>query len=499
MQLSTTALGEINPYFVLFSADGVIIALGPLAKRVAGIQRHEATTLDEIITVERPILIGIDEMISHARQLIVFRFAGSIVPMRGQIIPDNGMFVLVSNPWVSTDEEHNELPDELLKNAHHESWSDYYTISQIFRHQTEELEKTILKLSRSESQLRNIINGVVEAIVIIDVVGNIVQVNPAFQKMFGYDSTELLGHNISLIMPEPHRSQHNQYLGQYLATGEGRVIGIGRDVTGIRKDGSIVPVHLSVSVATSFGNKYFVGIMDDISARKQMEKLKDDFISTVSHELKTPLTSVLSSFEFLEDLAAKERNPDLSKWVQLGSRNAKRLKELVTGILSVEKLSSGTFSITGESIEIKGLLSKFRDAQLDFLQTIASGTEFKDTDASAIVVTDFQAFSLVMVNLLRNAARHSRSTAPIQIGVESVTESEVVFFVRDFGIGIAPEQQKAIFEKFYRIGEVDARHTSGTGLGLSIAKSVLERMHGRIWLESSPGKGSTFFFSLPRD
>ncbi len=497
ISIGESALAEISPYFVAFGSSGTVLAMGPFARQASARTASEGMSLTDVIDVVRPQFADIDDMLSHQRQLIIFRFKASGIAMRGQIVPDGEKYLLVSNPWVSTDAEYQELPKELLLYAHHEAWSDYFTISQIFRHQAKELESTVQKLSRSESQLRNIINGVVEAIVIIDMQGIIIQVNPSFVHMFGYAADELVGKNISMIMPEPYKSKHDYYLGQYLATGVGNVIGQGRDVTGLKKDGTSVPLHLSVSVATSFGTKYFVGILEDISSRKRVEKMKDDFIATVSHELKTPLTSVLSSFEFLDELTATDLTGAMRKWVELGNRNAIRLKDLITGILSAEKLSSGTFMIEGEDLEVSELLRKFKDTHLDFVQAISAGIEFLPAPPGATVHADTQAFYLVMINLVRNAVRHARSTRPLQVGVHSADENQVVFVVRDFGIGIPADQQAAIFERFYRVEDVDSRHSSGTGLGLSIAKSVVTRMSGKIWLESEIGQGTSVYFSLP--
>ncbi|MDP1898146.1 MAG: PAS domain S-box protein, partial [Sulfurimicrobium sp.] len=164
-------------------------------------------------------------------------------------------------------------------------------------------------IKASETRIRTLVDTIVDGIIVIDAKGSIQTLNPAAVRLFGYAPDEVQGKNVKMLMPEPYAHEHDGYLHNYLSTGKKKIIGIGREVTGLRKDGSTFPMELSVSEMEVDGERLFNGIVRDITERKKTERLKSEFVSTVSHELRTPLTSIRGSLGLVAGGVAGELSP----------------------------------------------------------------------------------------------------------------------------------------------------------------------------------------------
>lgn len=207
-------------------------------------------------------------------------------------------------------------------------------------------------LKSSENRIRAIVETVVDGIISIDARGSIQTANHAAEKIFGYSRDEMVGHNVKLLMPDPDHSAHDGYLTNYLTTGKRKVIGIGREVTGRRKDGSTFPMELAVSEMNVNGARMFTGIVRDITERKKIERLKSEFVSTVSHELRTPLTSIRGALGLVLGKASAGLSEKARTLLETANRNSERLTLLINDILDLEKMESGRLEFEFKPIDL---------------------------------------------------------------------------------------------------------------------------------------------------
>ena len=207
-----------------------------------------------------------------------------------------------------------------------------------------------------ENRTRAIIETVIDGIITINMSGIIETVNPATLKIFGYDKDEMIGQNVKMLMPNPYHDEHDGYLQHYHETNEKRVIGIGREVEGLRKDGSIFPLELSVTEMDVNGKRMFTGIVRDITERKEAQRMKEEFISTVSHELRTPLTSIRGSIGLLTGGAAGEFGDQARQLLTIAQNNTERLLLLINDILDISKIEAGKMDFVFKQLDVQALL-----------------------------------------------------------------------------------------------------------------------------------------------
>ncbi len=223
------------------------------------------------------------------------------------------------------------------------------------------LAEQLAKLDKQSRHTQAVVDNVIDAIITIDGRGHIASANRATERIFGYTLDEMLGNNVKMLMPEPYRSQHDGFLANYQATGIARIIGIGREVVGRRKDGSEFPMELAVSEIDYQGQPLFIGVIRDITERKRMEQMKSEFVSTVSHELRTPLTSIGGSLGLLAGGAAGELSPQASQLIQLANNNTKRLTLLINDLLDMEKIAAGKLHFDMRELDLSPLVQQALD------------------------------------------------------------------------------------------------------------------------------------------
>ncbi len=384
--------------------------------------------------------------------------------------------------------------------------------------------------SDTEERLRAILKTAVEGIITIDARGIIESLNPAAERIFGYSGAEVVGKNVSVLMPSPYREEHDTYIGNYLSTGHARIIGIGREVVGQRKDGSVFPMDLAVSEVELADRRLFTGFIRDISERKKAEARLEDLAQSLaeknkeletivyvaSHDLRSPLVNIqgfsqelMRACDQLRQAFAKSDEPAATtlragsdrEVQELLSRDIPEALEYIrAGVIKIDALLAGflRYSRLGKAA--------LRIERLDMnalLRSIVQAMEYQIQKAGANITVDILPECLgdgtqvnqVFSNLIDNAVKYRLPEKPPRIHVSgSVDGHRAIFTVRDNGIGIAVDHQPKIFEIFHRLNPASGE---GEGLGLTIAQRILERQNGRIWVESSPGLGSCFFVSLP--
>ena len=355
-------------------------------------------------------------------------------------------------------------------------------------------EKQVLE---EKKQLSAVIDNVVDGIITIGERGAIESFNPAARRIFGYSDEEVLGQNIKMLMPEPYHSEHDGYLDHHITTGEKKIIGIGREVVGRRKDGSTFPMELAVSEVTINDKRYFVGITRDITERKRVEQMQKEFVSTVSHELRTPLTSIQGSLGLILGGVVGELPEKVKALLTIANNNSERLIHLINEILDMEKVSAGKMQfdyVVTKLIPVIALgveSNKGYGDQLKVHFALDTGP-----DDGLMVRIDEKRIAQVMSNLLSNAAKYSPPDATVDISIKP-SEKSVRISVHDHGKGIPEEFKPKIFGKFSQADSSDTRQKAGTGLGLHITKAIVEQHGGTIGFESGEAAGTTFYVDLP--
>jgi two-component system sensor kinase FixL len=356
----------------------------------------------------------------------------------------------------------------------------------------------------ADALLATLIATSVDGIMAIDARGTVLLYNQACTRLFGYAPDEVLGRNVKMLMPEPYHGEHDAYLSRYRAGGARHIIGIGRDVTGRRKDGSTFPMYLSVGEGVLDGKPIFVGIVHDISADhardRRIQELQNDLLhatragamgqmsSAIAHELNQPLTAILASTAAVRRLAeAPDAEPGLLREAAEGAtRDAARAGEILRGLRAfVEKRPP---SRSAQMLE--PLLA-------DAVALAATGAQKARIHAQiepglpALLVDRIQ-LQQVLVNLIRNALEAMAGQDDAAIVIVARREGgDVQITVRDNGPGLPPPVAARLFEPF-----VTSR-ADGMGMGLSICRTIIEAHGGRIWAQTPEDGGTAFHILLP--
>ena len=351
-------------------------------------------------------------------------------------------------------------------------------------------------LRESEERMRSILDNVVDGIITIDEQGIIKSVNPAIERIFRYSRDELLGRNVRMLMTAPHRESHDGYLKRYLESGEAHIIGKGREVEGLRRDGTVFPMDLAVSEMVRDDGFLFTGVIRDITERKQVERMKSEFVSSVSHELRTPLTSIRGALGLIVGTMGDTLDGKVRDLVEIAFNNSQRLINLVNDILDLEKIGSGRMEFRLEPTDLVALVRKAIAENKGLADEYGVAFKLTDSPSAAWVRADDDRIGQVMANLLSNAAKFSPKGGTVDVSVVRY-DGTARISVTDRGPGIPEEFQPRIFERFSQADSSDARKVGGTGLGLSIVKAIVDYHRGEIGFETEVGSGTTFHVDLP--
>ena len=357
------------------------------------------------------------------------------------------------------------------------------------------------------SEVRAIMDSAVDAIVTADERGVIRSFNRAAERLFGFSKQEAVGQPISLLMPEPDRSRHQQYIERYLATGDAHVIGIGREVEAQRKDGSRVPIYLAVSEFQVDGERRFAGVLHDISADLEVRELRErlaqaegvsalsETTATLAHELNQPLAAIATYAQAARLQAtgddADELLATLDKVVEQSLR-AGRVVKRVQGLVKGFADDSERF----EEADINALLAEVAALARTDARRQGVRVVFEPSDALPAVRCDPVQIQQVVLNLLRNAtdavaAAGCANGDVVRIYARQV-DNAVRVCVEDSGSGVATDLGEAVFEPFH------TNKPDGTGLGLAICATIIAKHGGSLsFHNNAPRPGATFYFNLP--
>lgn len=346
-----------------------------------------------------------------------------------------------------------------------------------------------------------------DAVIVSDAGGCIVFVNQQAVQSFGYARSEMLGLNIDSLLPDALRERHTNHRASFYRHPRLRPMGMGLALFARRKDGTEFPVEISLSPLETSGGQQVIGIIRDITARKQLEdellnsrreadRLKDEFIAIAAHELRNPLAALRGFADMLQVQTARGHGPALAEWqveaIEAIDQSSARLADLTDDLLDVTRLQAGKLLLHLTQLDlvalVRGVVTRLGATTQRHTITLTADQE------PILAMLDAPRFEQVVVNLVHNAIKYSPDGGSIVVTI--TTEADTIRLgVTDSGIGIPLADQARLFTRFGRAD--NARAIGGTGLGLYLCRELVERHQGRIGFTSVEGQGSTFWVVLP--
>lgn len=348
----------------------------------------------------------------------------------------------------------------------------------------------IRRPDKEAAQWRAIVEAAVDAIIVIDSRGLIESFNPGAVRMFGYRDDEVVGRNVSMLMPEPDSSQHDRYIQRYVATHVPRIIGVGRDVTGKRKDGTLFAAHLSVGQFVIEGEAKFTGIVRDLTDRVNLEKkLREEaglvrigeLAAVLAHEVKNPLAAVSGAVQILGEKLQTPEDRDIANEVL---RRVDALSALMTDLLFFARPPKPRLAPVDVNALIDNLVSFLR------LDPVWQQVESRVTGPSVVAFADAELLKVALQNLLLNALQAMDGHGAL--GVMLGTEGDLIHIdIVDSGRGIPAEVQPKLFTPFF------TTKTRGTGLGLATVRRIADAHRGEIRVIFTSAEGTAIRLSVP--
>jgi two-component system sensor kinase FixL len=384
-----------------------------------------------------------------------------------------------------------------------------------------------------------IIENAIDGIVTIDEWGKIESINPSACKLFCYSPAEAIGQNITMLMPLPGKEQPDDYVNNYKRTEIARMIGSGREVAGLKKDGTVFPFRLGLSAVQYSGRRIYTGFVHDLSREKAAEQklkdyaanleqqvaertksliatvsalehakeevsttlqkeqelglLKSRFVSIASHEFRTPLTSIQLSASLIEQYALPFQNAPIIKHVAKIQYSVDNLTAILNDFLSLEKLESGKERTSFGEFD----LVKLSESLTEEMQTMAKPQQniiYQHTGTKSSITLDQNLLKCCIINLIGNAIKYSGENTFIDFNTE-IKPDVCIITITDNGIGIPASDHKHLFEAFFRAHNTGT--IPGTGLGLNIVARYTELMNGSIHFESEVNQGTSFTIKFP--
>jgi PAS domain S-box-containing protein len=359
------------------------------------------------------------------------------------------------------------------------------------------------QLHQSDERFRSFVEHAADGILMVDEQGSIVSVNPTAQTMFGYAQDELIGQPVEVLLPKALRSRHVGHRNGFWEAPSARSMGSGLDLHTRRKDGSQFPVAIGLTPLMTAVNRLVAATVSDISRQKrteaELERMVqnlarsngelEQFAYVASHDLQEPLRMVGNYTQLLKRRYGGKLDADADEFIHYAVDGARRMQTLIDDLLMFSRI--GTRGGQLAPVDSEAILARTLH---DLSEAIAESRAEVTHDPLPTVVGDEGQLAQIFQNLISNGLKFYGESPP-RIHVSAVLDhSEYRFSVRDNGIGISPDYFDRIFVIFRRLQGRDVY--PGNGIGLSVCKKIVERHGGRIWVESVPGEGSTFYFTL---
>jgi PAS domain S-box-containing protein len=380
---------------------------------------------------------------------------------------------------------------------------------------------------RENMRFRELLEAAPDAIIEVDQEGRIVLLNKVTEQLFGYPREELLGQSVEVLIPKNIRGEHHKHRGVYWSRPATRPMGTGLKLEAQRKNGSRFPVEISLSPVQFDEGLRVSAIIRDVSERRLVEEhltaiqaaytqelaakncelearneeveranhLKSEFLSGMSHELRTPLHTIIGFTELLEEEIQGPLNEKQRRFIRHIHKDSQHLLALINDVLDLSKIESGRLELQREIFPLTVALEE----AVSSIRPRADAKSIRIDFASSSPISlyaDRLRFKQILYNLLSNAVKFTPEGGGVSVEVISLGDF-IEISVNDTGVGIPASAQDAVFDKFYQVGQRQAVGTEGTGLGLAITRRLVEEHGGSIRLESEPGKGSRFTFTIP--
>lgn len=392
---------------------------------------------------------------------------------------------------------------------------------------------------KNQALLQAIVENAIDGIITIDEQGIVESINPSACTLFHYTAQEVIGNNVSMLMPSPDREQHNQYITNYTQSGVPHIIGYGRDVLGRRKDGNIFPFRLAVSEVSYEDSRLFAGFIHDMSHQKEAEsrllqytqhleelvrdrtqslnetidaltqakeevsqslakekelgQLKSRLLSMASHEFRTPLSAIQLSAELVGRYTSGEHDGKATRHLQKILNAVGNLTTILDDFLQVEKVEAGRVVVNWSNFDLGNFCREIA-GDMKLLAKKKQKIDFAHLGGNTLVHLDCNLLRNCIINLISNAIKYSGDDTRIDF-TSRVDDSAIWICVKDNGIGIPQDEQKHLFEAFFRAQNTGA--IPGTGLGLNIAARYVALMGGNIACESNADQGTLFTIQFP--
>lgn len=345
------------------------------------------------------------------------------------------------------------------------------------------------------------------AMIMINEHGKIVLVNRQAEALFGYKREEILNQPVEMLVPTRYRQKHPTERKKFWNHPSPRRMGVGRDLYGLTKNGTEVPVEIGLTPVEFSGGRYVISAIVNITERKQAEELLktqseqlarsnaelEQFAHIVSHDLQSPLRHISTYIDFIKERLGQQLDSQTQQWLNFIVKGSLRMQTLIGGLLAYSRVSQAKaeFSTVDTQQTVQEALGN--------LQTVIQSTH-TNVSAESLPTLKAEPFRLIHLfqNLIENAIKFKKKTLDARIQISAKKQgSDWVFSIQDNGIGIDEQYQEKIFVIFQRLHSAD--EYPGTGVGLAICKKIVEFHKGKIWFKSKAGEGTTFFFSLPEE
>lgn len=392
---------------------------------------------------------------------------------------------------------------------------------------------------KNEALLNSIIDNAIDGIITINDKGIVESINPAACQLFLYSPDEVVGRNVAMLMPPPDKERHDDYIEKYRHTGQAHIIGFGRDVTGLKKDGSLFPFRLGVTEVKFQGERMFAGFIHDLSHQKEAEnrlmeytqhledvvkerttslnetieeltkakedvsqslekekelgKLKSRLLSMASHEFRTPLSSIQLSASLIERYTASLENTNVGKHLYKIKSAVNNLTTILNDFLHVEKAEAGKVEVKWGTFDIEQFCREIAD-EVQLLAKKDQNIIYNHEGSTTEVSLDRNLLRNCIFNLMSNAIKYSGENTTIHLATH-IDADNFVITVEDNGIGIPQEEHKHLFEAFFRAQNTG--NIPGTGLGLNIVLRYVNLMNGTIDFKSATNEGTIFTITFP--
>jgi len=367
--------------------------------------------------------------------------------------------------------------------------------------------RDVTERRRTEQLFRGLLEAAPDAIVIVDADGIITLMNAQSESMFGYQRSELIGSPIEVLVPGRFSGDHAGHRTRYSEDPAPRAMGIGLELFAVRKDGTELPVEISLSPFHTETGLLVTAAIRDVTERRRVEEeskgakleaeranlAKSDFLSRMSHELRTPLNAILGFGQLLEMERLTNRQEESLHQIMKAGRH---LLELIDEVLDISRIEAGRLPMSPEPVAVESALSEAVQLVVPLARQRSIVFEERQGCTGKYLLADRQRLRQVLLNLLSNAVKYNKTGGSIVIDCEEVPGPQIRISIRDTGPGIPEELQERIFLPFDRLGADDSE-IQGTGLGLPLSRGLIETMGGTLTVLSSDAEGSTFSFSLP--